>query len=73
MDGFMNYDSSRARESNHENVTYKINKDPRKGRCRIIANDHPCIAKIKSRGLCPTHFHRFDNLNQVDKWGTEKK
>jgi hypothetical protein len=56
-----------------EASSYKINKSPKKGCCRVIENGKTCRRKTHGRGLCARHWLTFERHDLLKKYGTSSR
>ena len=52
---------------------FKINKDQKTGRCRIIENGKKCNRPIHCRGVCPRHHTYLLRWHLLEKYGAKQK
>lgn len=52
---------------------YKINKNPKKGQCRIIENTNKCKRARHGRGLCSKHWLVFSRHDVLLKYGLKSR
>lgn len=54
-----------------ENTKFKVNKNHKKGICRIIEDNQSCKRLIHARGMCKYHAAKLNRHNLIEKYGTK--
>jgi len=52
---------------------YKINKNPKSGKCRTVTRNKACNRFVHGRGLCSFHWMKFDRHGVLLKYGTKSR